>query len=109
MTPLALLLLQIDDGIKWFSSLGVGGAVAVLMFLGYRTDRLNTEKNDKQTISVLSATLKENTQAISGLSEELALLRQSLHLNRCPYIALTNEIDADDEARARVRAAAKHS
>lgn len=55
------------DTIKWIASLGVGGALAGMMFLVYRKDmRVNAEAWRGQS-EMLMAVVKENTSAITAL------------------------------------------
>lgn len=56
---------------KWFSGLGVGGVLAGFMFAAYRKDmREFTEQWQGQT-EMLMTVVRENTIAITKLTENL--------------------------------------
>lgn len=55
------------ETLKWLASLGVGGALAGMMFMVYRKDmRTNAERWRGQS-EMLMAVVKENTAAVTAL------------------------------------------
>lgn len=55
------------EEIKWFSSLGVGGILAGVMFWVYRQDRKDSETRMFQVIDKLMTVVQQNTQILSTL------------------------------------------
>jgi hypothetical protein len=59
------------DGLQWLASLGVGGALAGGMFLIYRKDSKASEERWKGQSEMLVQVVKENTTAITSLTDRL--------------------------------------
>lgn len=60
---------------KWFASLGVGGVLAYVFFLGYRQDRAATEKRMdemQKRVEVLVATTHENSEKMLANYRDLS-------------------------------------
>lgn len=75
---LALLQAGVPDTslVQWFATLGVGGALAGMMFIFYRKDRLESEKrfgevaeNYRQIVQEITAAITSNTEVARSLIE----------------------------------------
>jgi hypothetical protein len=63
------------ETIQWAASLGVGGLLALGMFLVYRRDSQQNTANWQGQSQMLVQVVKENTAAISALTANLNLVR----------------------------------
>lgn len=59
------------DTLKYFGSLGVGGALAGFMFLLYRKDSLQWQEAWKGQSQMLVQVVKENVAAVTALIAKL--------------------------------------
>jgi hypothetical protein len=57
------------ETIQWAASLGVGGLLALGMFLVYRRDSQQNIENWKGQSTILVQVVKENTAAVTALLE----------------------------------------
>jgi len=67
--PMALFLLahDLEPSLRWFSSLGVGGALAGIIFYFYRMDRKRSEDGLREVATSFRSIVQENTTALNRL------------------------------------------
>lgn len=71
-----------NEFIKWLATLGVGGAIAGLIFFFYRKDVRSYTDLWKETASMLTTALKESTAAHvdnSATNREMISLLRAVH------------------------------
>ena len=57
------------EELKWFASLGVGGVLALYIFITYRKDALRWQEQEKGRTEILIDVIRDNTVAITALTE----------------------------------------
>ncbi len=85
-----------NEFIKWLATLGVGGAIAGLIFFFYRKDVRSYTDLWKETAAMLGQTLKESTAAHvenSATNREMISLLKAVH----------RRLDADQQERRHAR------
>ena len=68
------------EEIKWFSTLGVGGALALFVYMMYRKDFLRERKNHNTCEDRLFEAYGKNTQCFQELSGHIQELSSTIKL-----------------------------
>lgn len=91
------------EHIKWFATLGVGGALAFVMFLIYRKDALGVVTNLKSERDLLLEALRGNTAALTNIQSTLANNTHTLEvlIGNCRAVATLGGLHEHDRPTRR--------